>query len=439
MYNLLVTVNAGAWDSPSYVLGRGRFLEHTSDELKERLGTLSDQAVAELTGLPTLFAYESPVSAPSQVGWIKTIQTRQADIRITFQRDPSIQPIDPAKIDEMAWDLDLGGGELDRTHWAVKEVDLLEVLRKAGLFGAGEKREERIYKFSRRTLLNACDVLRRIGHSEFDRFLLEIGIDGIGAGRDRGGLMARSTALSAYVVKHAEELTAEGEPLALTIVRRAAQADPSTTDADFWNGLKVDGYVLSAGNIVADQPTGLTQPPYRKSPTTPFQATSKLSPTGPPESETVNATKHAKVFIVHGRDDGAKHEVARFLEHLDLKPVILHERPNGGRTLISKFQEESAEIEFAVVIMTPDDVGGLADGSQKPRARQNVIFELGFFIGRLEARKVCALVKGDIEKPSDFDAIVYVKYGPGDGWKAELARELRSAGVVFDPSRILGV
>jgi predicted nucleotide-binding protein len=61
---------------------------------------------------------------------------------------------------------------------------------------------------------------------------------------------------------------------------------------------------------------------------------------------------------VHGRDNASKHEVARFIQQLELEPVILHERSNGGRTLISKFQEESADIAFAVVLMTPDDVGG---------------------------------------------------------------------------------
>lgn len=143
-----------------------------------------------------------------------------------------------------------------------------------------------------------------------------------------------------------------------------------------------------------------------------------------------------RVFIVHGRDNGAKHEVARFLEQIGVEPVILHERPNGGRTLINKFQEEAAGIHYAVVLMTPDDVGGLVGASQNARARQNVIFELGFFIGKLGAAKVCALMSGDIEKPSDFDAVVYIQYGPNTGWKTELARELRHAGVTFDANRI---
>lgn len=133
-----------------------------------------------------------------------------------------------------------------------------------------------------------------------------------------------------------------------------------------------------------------------------------------------------------------KTEVARFLERLGTEAVILHERPNGGRTLITKFQEESADIAFAIVLMTPDDVGGLAGASQNPRARQNVIFELGFFIGKLGVGKVCALVQGNVEKPSDFDAVVYVCHDTAGAWKTEVARELKHANVPFNAEALLG-
>ena len=88
-----------------------------------------------------------------------------------------------------------------------------------------------------------------------------------------------------------------------------------------------------------------------------------------------------KVFIVHGHDEAAKESVARFLEKLKLEPIILHEQPNSGRTLIEKF-EVYADVGFAVVLLTPDDVGSPASearaGSMKHRARQNVILELGY-------------------------------------------------------------
>lgn len=149
------------------------------------------------------------------------------------------------------------------------------------------------------------------------------------------------------------------------------------------------------------------------------------------------AVDSRKVFVVHGRDSASKTEVARFLERLELVPIILHERPNAGRTLITKFQEESADVAFAVVLMTPDDMGGLREGPQSFRARQNVIFELGFFIGKLGPDRVCALVQGDLEKPSDFDAVVYIPFGETSDWKTLLVRELHHAKVPFDASLIL--
>ena len=110
----------------------------------------------------------------------------------------------------------------------------------------------------------------------------------------------------------------------------------------------------------------------------------------PTPSEThKDAINTDKVFVVHGRDDGTKQTIARFLETLGLKPVVLHEQANIGRTIIEKF-EEHAQVGFAVVLLTPDDVGAFRDdkNKQKPRARQNVIFEFGYFIGKLGRKRV---------------------------------------------------
>ena len=142
-----------------------------------------------------------------------------------------------------------------------------------------------------------------------------------------------------------------------------------------------------------------------------------------------------KVFIVHGHDDGTREAVARFLERLKFEVVILHERPNKGRTIITKFREESEDIGFAVILMTPDDVGGKAPtlvGRQSSRARQNVVLEFGFFIGALGPTRVAAIVKGDLERPSDLDGVVYIPFDSGDGWKLALARELEAAELAVD-------
>ena len=87
-----------------------------------------------------------------------------------------------------------------------------------------------------------------------------------------------------------------------------------------------------------------------------------------------------RVFVVHGRDEAAKEAVARFLARLKLTPIILHEQPNQGRTVIEKF-EGTADVDFAVVLLTPDDVGHLADASDDPKPRARI--ELGYFVGRL--------------------------------------------------------
>ncbi len=145
-----------------------------------------------------------------------------------------------------------------------------------------------------------------------------------------------------------------------------------------------------------------------------------------------------KVFIVHGRDDAAKNEVALFLRAIGLEPSILHLRPNGGRHLLTKFTEELEGAGFAVVLMTPDDEGGLSGGGdRRRRARQNVVFELGFCIGKLGPAKVAALLKGDVEKPSDFDGIAYIGLDSSGRWKTDLARELHHANVPFDPAKAL--
>ncbi len=153
-------------------------------------------------------------------------------------------------------------------------------------------------------------------------------------------------------------------------------------------------------------------------------------------------TNTREVFIIHGRDKEAKETVARFLTRLDLTPVILHEQPNQGRTIIEKF-EQHAQAGFAVALLTPDDVGALESDEKnlKPRARQNVVFELGYFLGRLGRERVCALTKGDIELPSDYDGVVYIPLDDSEGWKIklikELIKELKNAGFDVDANKAL--
>ena len=145
-----------------------------------------------------------------------------------------------------------------------------------------------------------------------------------------------------------------------------------------------------------------------------------------------------QVFVVHGRDVAAKEQVRTFLTQLDLEPVILDEQPNRGNTVIEKF-EENADVGFAVVLFTPDDTGGLASTSNepRPRARQNVIFELGFFVGKLGRKKVCVLHKGDVEIMSDYQGVIYVSMYDDGGWQLKLAQEIQRAGIKVDLNRLV--
>jgi predicted nucleotide-binding protein len=156
------------------------------------------------------------------------------------------------------------------------------------------------------------------------------------------------------------------------------------------------------------------------------------------EVEVEAAIDVSKIFVVHGHDDGGREGVARFLEKIGLTAIILAEQPNRGRTIIEKFVDCAREVGFAVVLLTPDDLGGTAaDEAQKSRARQNVIFELGYFVGSLGRGRACLLRKGEVEIPSDLYGVVYTTMDSGNGWKIELARELKAAGFAFDADKVL--
>ena len=121
-----------------------------------------------------------------------------------------------------------------------------------------------------------------------------------------------------------------------------------------------------------------------------------------------------KVFVVHGHDEGAREAVARFLERLGFEAIVLHERANQGRTVIEKV-EVHGDVGFAVVLLTPDDEGAKRGEALQPRARQNVLLELGYFIGRLGREQVCALKRGQVEFPSDFGGVAYASFDDGGG------------------------
>jgi predicted nucleotide-binding protein len=145
-----------------------------------------------------------------------------------------------------------------------------------------------------------------------------------------------------------------------------------------------------------------------------------------------------KVFIVHGHDTESKEMVARFVQKIGLKPIILHEQPNSGLTIIEKL-ESFSNVGFAVVLLTPDDIGGLstAQNNLQARARQNVILELGYFIGKLSRNRICALYKQGVEIPSDYGSVVFIELDEKGAWRTKLAQEFVHAGMAIEIEALL--
>jgi predicted nucleotide-binding protein len=145
----------------------------------------------------------------------------------------------------------------------------------------------------------------------------------------------------------------------------------------------------------------------------------------------------SKVFIVHGHDGSIKLEVADFIQRITgERPVILHEQANyGSSTIIEKFEAYAAEAGFAVIPLTGDDMGGVKGKAvRQPRARQNVVLEFGYFMGKLGRNRVVALHEQNVELPSDVHGVLYM---PLTGnWKIDLAKELQAAGINIDTSKL---
>jgi len=147
-----------------------------------------------------------------------------------------------------------------------------------------------------------------------------------------------------------------------------------------------------------------------------------------------------KVFIVHGHDNEMKEAVARQLSDIGLKPVILHEQADKGLTLIEKFTDYS-DVGFAVVLLSPDDLAyqaGEPADTALHQARQNVIFEMGFFIGKLGRDLVLTIHREDkaFIMPSDINGVLYTPYDQLGAWRHKLKKELSVAGLEVNANEL---
>lgn len=151
------------------------------------------------------------------------------------------------------------------------------------------------------------------------------------------------------------------------------------------------------------------------------------------ENMTLNKNDYSKVFIVHGHDGELRENVARIIEKQDIKAIILSEQANQGRTIIEKI-EKNSDVGGAICLFTADDVGKEKNKEDsKPRARQNVVFEAGYFMGKLGRDHIVILADEGIEMPSDLQGVVYTNTA---NWQANLLQEMNAMGYSIDFNKL---
>ena len=152
----------------------------------------------------------------------------------------------------------------------------------------------------------------------------------------------------------------------------------------------------------------------------------------------IHRNNNNQIFLVHGHDNEAKQTMARFLEKSGFEVIILHEQPDEGLTIIEKIEAYS-NVGFAVVLYTECNLGRDKNDTvenEKYRARQNVVFEHGFLIGKLGRSNVCAIVKGDVQTPGDISGVIYTSMDAGEAWKVKLMKNLKASGMNVDMNNV---
>ncbi len=170
-----------------------------------------------------------------------------------------------------------------------------------------------------------------------------------------------------------------------------------------------------------------------------------LSPSGTNQAIKISDSeinKNNKVFVVYGHDTGARTRLEAMLRRWGLEPLILDQLPSEGQTIIEKLEAYTSEVQFAVVLATPDDMGYRAEHSDETayRARQNVVLELGMLLKQLGRKKVAVLLKDqeNMERPSDIQGLIYIPFK--DNLEGEagllLAKEMTAQGYSIDVAKI---
>ncbi|MCB2189859.1 MAG: nucleotide-binding protein [Deltaproteobacteria bacterium] len=397
MYSLLVSYQVTDEVPLGLEIEKNRFLEYTNDNISGQLMSLSNESMDCIKSWPCILMQEGRGQEVAHVAKITDISLDAAKIQLTFAPLASSFTLINDSLWKLREDLDISQFEFNRNHWAFKGRDLFPILGKAGfvfepsLIARFQNRQLTVP--TRGDLIQAMRTIASWSHTDIDEFLLEVGISDLRADRAIGSIRNRANAIIKYAIENPGATTAENYLFSAYIMRSVAPPpNPFEESKESWGS---DG--------------------------------STVEPEIDVEDRNYNARNPNRVFIVHGQNEVARDAVVSLLGEVGLEGIVLHEQPNMGRHLLTKFIEEAELVTFAIVLMTDDDVGGLHDGAMAPRARQNVILELGYFLSHLGQHRVCALKTPGLETPSDFDGIVYISMDDKENWKTELLRELRAA------------
>lgn len=395
MYSLVVSNQFKDWDGAVFRFDKSRFLEYSSNAINVQLRPLSIEAIECLKSWPCVLIEEGRAEEVVRIARITELRVLGGELRVTVNLCPSKAPILNDHLWRIREELDIEQFEFSRNHWAAKERDLFSVLRAAkhecGVSSVGTFEERPLPAPTRASLIRARNVISEWSHTEIDDLLLEAGVANLSAGRALGSRRDRANAILQFAIENPAAVTAENSLLSAYLVRQAF-----------------------AGRKVEED----TPPP----------PTQDVAPQPRPASRAASAVSSPnRVFVVHGLNETARTAVVSFLESLGLVGIVLHDQPNMGRHLLTKFIQEADLVTFAVVLMADDDVGSVKGGRLASRARQNVILELGYFLAHLGQARVCALITPGLETPSDFDGIVYIRMDDEHRWQQELKRELLAA------------
>lgn len=205
------------------------------------------------------------------------------------------------------------------------------------------------------------------------------------------------------------------------LLKRLFTSDELATEYDWWGAMAVSMYEPSLGEKIADMYKDIDKKIHRidsiieRLELIPLNAAHQSPVASREESPPQSRSK--KVFVVHGRDEVAKTNLEVFLLEIGLEPIVLHRQADEGLTIIEKFEKHS-DVGYAFVLLTPDEIAYLSPEESKPdadrqkeyRARPNVIFEFGYFVGKLGRSRVCCLYSGNVSLPSDVSGMIYKKY-----------------------------